>query len=190
MSTASVFDTAYVLSKDPRVQALFAGYMGFPGTALDPSVRYNTAYQLALSGLLIDAPIDAYAGDPYTYMFEREQYGYTWVPSALAAPIPLAPGLSYPGVPSYNANPPFPPGSIKVSINLADYPPFALPTVPTPPVPFVGSYAGNGFYFASEVAETTFLPNEKYTQGGTEYYFVVGSMGAFGATYFWRIVGT
>jgi hypothetical protein len=190
MSIASVFNTAYVLSRDPRVQALFTGYMGFPGTALDPTVRYNTAYQLALSGLLIDAPIDAYAGDPYTYMYERIQYGYTWVPSALAAPITLAPGLSYPGIPSYNPNPPYPPGSIKVSINLADYPPFAVPVPPVTTVPYVGSYAGNGFYFASEAAQTTFLSNEKYTQAGVDYYFVVGSMGAFGATYFWRIVGT
>jgi hypothetical protein len=189
MSVASTFDTAYVLSKDPRIQALFAGYMGFPGTALDPTTRYNTAFALATSGLLIDAPIDAFAGDPYITMFERQQYGYTWVPSALAAPITLAPGLTFPGVPSYNANPPYPPGSIVVSTNLADYPPFEAPVIPPAAVPYVGSYAGGGFYFASEAAQTIFKPGQDYQQNGVNYYFVIAQE-LMGNTYLWRVVGT
>ena len=199
MSLATVFDAAYVASKDPRVQALFAGTMGLPSApgsaptgpqALDPTVRANNAYNLALLGLLIDAPIDAFGGDPYTLMLERTQYGYTWVPLALVAPITLAPGLSFPGVPTYDPSPPFPPGSIKVSLDLKDYPPFPVVVKPPALVPFVGSYMGNGFYGASEQAQTTFTQGEQYEQNNVNYYFVIGSMGALGATYFWRIVGT
>ena len=100
MTVAQTFDPAYILSRDPRIQALFAGTCGMPGDGARPqSVRMNTAFDLAVGGLLIDAVIDAEGGDPYIIMFERAQYGYTWVPSALAAPITLAPGLSFPGVP-------------------------------------------------------------------------------------------
>lgn len=189
MTVAQTFDQAYILSRDPRVQALFAGTCGMPGAALDPKARMDEAFNLAVGGLLIDAVIDAEGGDPYIIMFERAQYGYTWVPSALAAPITLAPGLSFPGVPSYNAGKPYPPGSIVVSTNLADYPPFAVPEPPVVEVPYVGSYTGNGFYIASEAAQTTFSNGQTYEQNGVNYVFVVGSMGAFGATYFWRIAG-
>lgn len=187
MTLAQTFDTSYIASRDPRVQDLFAGTCGQPGTALDPSVRMTTAFDLATDGLLIDAPIDAEGGDPYIIMYERQQYGYTWVPSALALPITLAPGLSFPGVPSYNAAKPYPPGSIVVSTNLADYPPFLEPAPPAPAVPFVGNYAGGGYYFASEAAQTAFKPGDPYTQNGVKYAFVVLPFAMFGNEYFWKL---
>ncbi len=65
----------------------------------------------------------------------RAQFGYTWVPSALQPPVTIAPGLTRnPGVVAYNPLDP-PAGSIKVSTNIADYPPFTPPPQPTPQTP-------------------------------------------------------
>lgn len=113
-TTQQIFDLAYWASLAPAVQAL----------AVAPeNERYSMAESLALSGYKIDVPIMVENWDPFLCMNLRAGLGYTWVPSALQPPIELAPGLIQQGVPSYDpSNPPV--GSIKVSVNLADYPPY------------------------------------------------------------------
>src|SRR5262249_36159007 len=80
------------------------------------------AQSLAQAGYILDVPIDVWNWDPVTTMAIRTQLGFTWVPSALQAPLNGAIGTG-----------PVPLGAIRVSVNAADYPPFDPPTPPTPP---------------------------------------------------------
>ncbi len=102
-------DDAYWAEQPPAVQAL--RNMG------DADVG-PAAMKLAQEGYQIDVPIMVWHWDPLTTMIERQNYGYTWVPSALQSPVQLPPGLSFPGLPSYDANNP-PTGSIKVTTDFA-----------------------------------------------------------------------
>ena len=56
--------------------------------------------------------------DPLATMIVRHNQGFTWVPSALMAPVEVAPGLSFPGLASYDADH-LPPGAIPVTIQWA-----------------------------------------------------------------------
>ena len=80
----------------------------------DESQRAALGMQLASEGYTIDYPIMIEGWDPQIATQIRQAAGYTWVPSALQAPVPVAPGINFPGLPSYNPNDP-PPGSILVS---------------------------------------------------------------------------
>jgi hypothetical protein len=141
-TTQAAFDQAYWLAQPPAVQAL--------ESIADFATRLAKAMQLATQGYTIDAPIMAWGWDPYLVMTQRQQYGYKWVPSALMAPVTMAPGVNLPGAIAYNANNP-PPGAIMVSVNLADYPPFTPPVAPAPVVPavsLVGIAEGAGYFQA------------------------------------------
>jgi len=90
------------------------------------ALRYGTdeqktalAQQLASEGYSIDVPIMVWGWDPLATMIERQTAGYTWVPSAMQPSAQIAPGVSMPGMTSYDpANPPD--GSIQVSTAFAD----------------------------------------------------------------------
>jgi len=97
------------------------------------SQRAIKATELAASGFTIDVPIMVWKWSAVCTMGVRQQQGFTWVPSALQAPIPVAPGLVFPGLPSYDPNHP-PVGSIRVSLNSDDYPPVVTPVI-NPVVP-------------------------------------------------------
>ncbi len=128
-TTQQQFDQAYWASQPPQVQ-------GLPGIA-NQELRANTAAELATTGFTIDVPIMVWGWDAYLVMTMRAQFGYTWVPSALQPPVSIAPGDTTPGVVAYNPlNPPL--GSILVSTNILDYPPFIPVQVPTPE-PSVGT---------------------------------------------------
>ena len=100
----------------------------------DQDQRAAQAAQLASKGFTIDVPIMVWAWDPYLVMTLRSNYGYTWVPSALQPAVTMAPGISIPGAVPYDpAHPPA--GSIHVSTNIQDYPPFNPPAQPAPPTP-------------------------------------------------------
>jgi hypothetical protein len=101
-------DDAYWAAQPPAVQAL---------QNMDPTDRVTAAQTLAKQGYTIDVPIMAWGWDPLTTMVERQNYGYTWIPSALQSPV-LPPGVSYPGVSSYDPSNP-PAGSIPVSTAFA-----------------------------------------------------------------------
>ena len=125
-TTQQQFDQAYWASQPPEVQAL-------PGIA-DPDQRAARAAQLATNGFTIDVPVMVWGWDAYLVMTMRSQFGYTWVPSALQPPVSIAPGVAQPGAVAYDPLHP-PPGSIKVSLTIQDYPPFAPPPQPPAPIP-------------------------------------------------------
>jgi hypothetical protein len=102
-------DEAYWAEQPAAVQAL---------RNMPPDQISQAAMALAKQGYAIDVPIMVWGWDPLTTMMWRQNYGYTWVPSALDAPVQLAPGLSFPGLTPYDANNP-PAGSIKVSTDFA-----------------------------------------------------------------------
>ena len=103
-------DQAYWAEQPAAVQAL-------QNMPLDQ--RGQAALALAQQGYTIDVPIMVDGGDPLTIMMERQQYGYTWVPSAMQSPVDLAPGLNFPGLTAYDASNP-PAGSIAVSTAFAE----------------------------------------------------------------------
>jgi hypothetical protein len=132
-TTQQQFDQAYWASQPPPVQAL--------RSITDQDQRDTAAAQLATEGFTIDVPIMVWGWDAYLVMAMRAQFGYTWVPSALQPPVTIAPGNAQPGVVAYDPQHP-PAGSIKVSTNIQDYPPFAPPPQPTPQTPASGDPVG------------------------------------------------
>ena len=99
------FDDAYWAKQPAAVQQL--------RTITDQGQRTLMATQLASQGYKIDVPIMMWGWDPSQVTSLRQSYGYTWVPSALQSPVAVAPGLSDPGMQSYDPNNP-PAGSIAV----------------------------------------------------------------------------
>jgi hypothetical protein len=124
--TQQQFDQIYWASQPPEVQSL-------PGVASQDQ-RAARAAELATKGFTVDVPIMVWGWDAYLVMTMRSQFGYTWVPSALQPPITIAPGIAQPGVVPYDPMH-APPGSIKVSTNPEDYPPFVVPAQPQPQTP-------------------------------------------------------
>ena len=117
----SDFDKVYWASQPPEVRAL---------PAIDDfDQRIARAADLAAKGFLIDVPVMVWTWDPYLVMKMRSDYGYTWVPAALQPNITVAPGVTQPGAVPYDPTR-APTGSIRVSTNIADYPPFDPPTPP------------------------------------------------------------
>src|SRR5580698_7559743 len=123
LTTQQQFDAAYWASQPPEVQAL--------ASIADQDQRATQGAALATNGFTIDVPIMVWGWDPYLVMTMRAQFGYTWVPSALQPPVTIAPTDAQPGVVAYNPLDP-PPGSINVSTNIADYPPFTPLPQPAP----------------------------------------------------------
>jgi len=80
--------------------------------------RMAAAQQLANEGYTIDVPIMVWGWDPLATMIDRQNNGYTWVPSALQSDVPVTPGNTFPGLPSYDPNKP-PAGSIQVTTAFA-----------------------------------------------------------------------
>lgn len=176
---AAAFNKAYYFSKPHEIRELLNGATG--GTYTIDQVQGNSAGQhqvgdvpytlqedrekraieLIGKGFTIDVPIMVWGWDPFKTTFLRSQYSFTWVPSAGQPNIQIAPGLTVPGsnlVP-YDPNN-MPSGAIKVSLNLADYPPYDEPVVVVVPVGVdpVGGWQGVGklFYMA---------PGENYADG-------------------------
>jgi hypothetical protein len=102
-------DDAYWAMQPEAVQAL----RNMPDDQRGPA-----AQALAAQGYTIDVPIMVWGWDPLATMVQRQIDGYTWVPSGAQASIPLGPGLTFPGLPAYDATKP-PPGSIIVSTDFA-----------------------------------------------------------------------
>jgi len=161
MDTTSLdFDKVYWLSQPPEVRALEVN------TTPDQDIRMNRGVELAIKGFKIDVPIMLWGWDPYKVMKLRLEYGYTWVPSALQPPVQMAPGLSGSGINLVPYDPNNPPGgTIKVSVNLADYPPFD-PPIPLPPSPAqegpVGVQSVGNLYYS--VPGETFMDGQKFSE--------------------------
>ena len=80
---------------------------------LPVSKRSAAAARLAEQGAIIDVPVDVWGWDAKKTILYRRIYGYTWTPSALMDSVKVAPGLIFPGLPSYDAEE-IPPGAIVV----------------------------------------------------------------------------
>lgn len=170
----SIFDAAYHASLSPEILALV--------NTPDYETRVTLASQLASRGDIIDVPIMVYGWDPYLIMQYRQSLGYTWVPSALQPAPSIAPGVSQPGTVPYD--PAHPPArSIKVSTNIADYPPFTPPKPPPPPptdivgplafgtmyLTVTGDHSPDGFPF--EDARGKFIKHVDNTPFGPESFW-------------------
>lgn len=105
---ATLTEPIYIASKAPVVRVLFEMETGAQRDAL--------ALKLAQQGFILDDAVDVGGYDVVTTMGIRKQLGFTWVPSAMQAPLN---GVIATG--------PVPPGAIKVSIDAADYPPYSGP---------------------------------------------------------------
>lgn len=122
------FDAAYYGAQDPRKQPLYAGR---PGSANPTGANLTQAETLALinqliaSGVTIDEQIDYWGWDPYTVMSMREVQGVLWVMPGLGNVAGLNEVVT-PG--EFSGTPP--PGAIKTSTSIADYPPFPVPAPP------------------------------------------------------------
>jgi hypothetical protein len=201
VATVNAFDTAYWNSQPAPVRALenMPPAIDGPGVA-ESTDRYGVALALAKQGYTIDVPITVWGWDPYATMTLRQQYGYTWVPSALQSPVYVPPGVSVPGQASYNPAAP-PPGSIKVDNAAADYAPSPdcsttpacpgiTPAAPTPTTnaigPDLGFQANVSFGTPSQTASL-----EVYSSTATQHFveaFVYAS--STGASYLYHILGT
>lgn len=141
MNRQEEFNRAYDLSQHPDVRAaMFAHDHPADEIELD---------RLARVGHIIDWAIMAQGHDPYIVMKMRHDVGATWA-AAWLQPVPLlAPGLTFPGLPSYDPDNP-PPRSIMVpdpdTCDLAQwYPPWPVPIAPAKSKVFpIGAYFGEG----------------------------------------------
>lgn len=179
MTVQQTFDAAYWAAQRPEVVALL--------TVADQTTRDNQAAALAMQGFIIDVPIMVWGWDPYLVMQMRQQFGYTWVPSALQPSVAEAPGVNQAGTVSYNPLAP-PPGSVKVSLNLADYPPFAPVAAATTAVQTadpVGQQSLGNIYLS--VKGDTSPDGTKYTDSrGTFLKHLVAT--PFGANAYWQLL--
>lgn len=172
------FNAAYVAHQPLEIQHLLS--------VDDPDQAAALAQTLTGKGYLIDVPIMVWHWDPFETMRMRIYYGYTWVPSLGGAPVQTAPGLSsIPGLMPYDpAN--RPPASIKVSLDLGDYPPYVvLPPpgpAPQPVMNMVGKETVKGMFEALWPAPQKFMDGSMVTQDGKTYLFHRPS--AFGL-YWW-----
>lgn len=125
----------YRASKSPAVRAL----MDLPLDALD--AREVKARELSAAGEIIDRQIMIWGWDAVKVMATRLSYGLPWVQAAYQTPLATDTDMSKPW-----------PGSIKSSIDSADYPSLDVPPTPPAAVDEVGTDAGGGIFNANQTA--------------------------------------
>lgn len=172
------FDAAYWLAQPPELRGLPA--------IVDFDQRVTAATALATKGYTVDVPIMVWGWDPWKIMSYRASYGFVWVESALQPPPSIAPGVSEPGMTPYS--PIAPPGSIRVSVNIADYPPFD-PPAPAVPVPVVADPVGvqslGTLYISLDIFQ--YPDGAKFSDArGTFLKHIV--MTPFGRSPYWELV--
>ncbi len=156
----------YWASLDPHVAAL---------RYLSLEERGSLSMQLASQGYTIDKACQVDQEMlPEDVMQVRINNGFTWVPAADQPNIPTMPGCDIPGLPPYNPNKPYPEGSIVVSVDAADYPPFnGIPPVTPTTKPQVGEgfMTSQGMVFVPGPGLNQNLAAEGniITQDGVEY---------------------
>lgn len=175
MSLWGINDSVWKPLEDARWASVPTAQQALRALQPGSGEREQLAKQLALQGYTIDVPIDVWGWVVWAVMTERQNFGYTWVPSALQPPLATTPGNDLPGLPPYDpANPPA--GSIRVSTNLGDYPPYLVP-VPLPPVPgnqpFVGAHEFDNVYTYGPGSKGpngfTVQNGQQVSQGGATY---------------------
>src|SRR5579871_109535 len=170
---ATLTDDIYWAHFDPQVQAL----RNVPFS----DSKAHTLATLATQGFIIDMPIMGWNWDPVLVMQYRQQHGYTWVPSLLQPNIAVAPGVSQPGTAPYDPLHP-PAGSIKVSLDANDYPPFQAPASSVPaPSPQAGTCWGNVCALGTGFPQNNFQDGYTFSENGKNYKLHVGQ-GPMGPT--------
>ncbi len=143
------FDDAYWKHQPPPVRALRD-----PGQRTD-AAQLQLATDLMAQGYIIDGPIMLWGWGPYNVMFLRRMYGFASVPALNEDPTGLKTGA----------------GSIKVSLDPADYPPIDPPPAPPDHPALGGSYVGStwgaGVYASLEGDPTA--NGQKVIKDGIEY---------------------
>jgi hypothetical protein len=130
-SNNQVFDDAYWLHQPKPVRALRRGQAG--QVQLSEAEQLELAHSLMGQGFVIDGPIMLWGWGPYNVMLLRRLYGFASVPALNEDPTGAKTGG----------------GSIRVSIDINDYPPIEPPSPPPDHAPlstYVGSSWGAGIY--------------------------------------------
>ena len=140
----AAFNAAYLASLRPELLTLTQNYehkyfVGSP--EYDPKAAATLLADAMATGHTIDTQIMLWGMDPYTVMFMRVLYGYTYVPSFGQPNFTSSPGNASPFQES-NIQAGVPAGTIAVSLNPADYPPYVAPIVP-PPIPLSTNPVGS-----------------------------------------------
>jgi hypothetical protein len=143
MTPATTLAQAYYASKPPLMQGLYINRPGGPtGTDLTSDQITALINQCLAAGEVIDEQIDFWGWDPFSIMSDRLMQGILWVPAGLGnvtGTSVITPG-EFAG--------PQPPGTIKSSVTLSDYPPYPVAPTPTPGVQpaSVGAYIAGPYY--------------------------------------------
>ena len=88
-TNAAEYDPAYRAAQPKPVQDLMALPYGL--------AKVERAMALVQKGYLIDNAIMVWNWGPFYTMTYRQQYGYSWVPSAGMPPVSVAPGITFNG---------------------------------------------------------------------------------------------
>ncbi len=136
------FNQAYCTSKNPALWPFYAGRPDTSGNArwsnltpLTPQETWALFARLLALGYVLDEEIEGEGLDPYTAMWMRSLvYGQTWEPAGTGDVQVTSVGQSGAVVTPGEFIGPVPPGQIKVSIMISDYPAYVAPpsTEPTP----------------------------------------------------------
>lgn len=192
-ASVQLTDDIYWASKPAAEQALRTTSSTAPRTGTantfmppSPTLILSEAMQLAQNGYQIDYWIEALANDPVVTMLMRQEMGIIYVPSIGG---PSQPTLIADG-PNVFASP-FA-GSIHVSLNPSDYPPFYPPApaaaAATVSISEVGNFEyddGTSRWFGAgpgalaALAAGTLKSGQTYTEGGQTYTIHL-SMGLMG----------
>lgn len=170
-----VTQAIYWASQPTAVQSLQA----LPDASQERSAK---AESLAKDGFKIDVPIMVWGWDAFKVMKLRKDYGYTWVPSALMPNITIAPGLMMSGTTPYDPSSP-PSGSIKVSTEAKDYPPFEKPAEVKVSESPVGPQSIGNLYLTT-VGDN--LPADTVVQESRGKFVKRIKSGPFGAWAYWE----
>lgn len=158
---------------------------------MEPSERFVYAMDLLARGFLLVGDVMIFEVDPITYINLCFNQGYRWVTAWGDPTVPVAPGITFPGMPSYDPAAP-PKRSIPISLDPAAYPPHdppppvVQPGTPAPTLNVVGDFLGGGYYGRGHGANPQTVEHGKpyvAQDGKTVYAHVVsgGTMAGMGS---------
>lgn len=157
LATQQAFNAAYWASFPPAIRQTFS-----PENEEPYETRKAKALAFAQQGYKLDTFIMLMKQDPYITMRLLQQFGFSSVPALGEEPVTLPPSLGGPS----NA------GSIKVSLNLADYPPYPVPVVPPASARMpVGPLLTGKTYVALMPESHVFANGESVQFGDKKYVF-------------------
>ncbi len=157
LATQHAFNSAYWMSFPPIIRSTFD-----PASEEAYEARKAKAVAFSQQGYKIDTFIMLMKQDPYVTMRLLQQMGFKSVPALGEEPVTLPPSL---GGPSSA-------GSIKISLDLADYPPYPVPVVPpTAARSPLGPLLTGSQFIALMPESHTYANGESATFEGKRYTF-------------------